>query len=153
MPEGLIWGAGPVVQTAHQHATTLGNKNWGLGPSGVVLQLEHGDPWVYGVLVNNVWSLTSDKRGGAYSNGMHPAVRQLQLPGRLLPDQRADRTVNWKADSGQQWTVPLGGGIGKIFHLGRLPVNTQLSAYYNVVRPDYGPNWQVRAQVQFMFPK
>ena len=46
-------------------------------------------------------------------------------------------TVDWDADSGQQWTVPIGGGVGKIFHLGKLPVNTQLSAYYNVVRPDY----------------
>ncbi len=33
------------------------------------------------------------------------------------------------------------------------PVNTQLSAYYNVVHPDNGANWQLRAQVQFMFPK
>jgi hypothetical protein len=49
--------------------------------------------------------------------------------------------------------VPLGGGIGKIFHLGRLPVNTQLGAYYNVVHPDDGANWQLRLQVQFMFPK
>jgi len=47
----------------------------------------------------------------------------------------------------QQWTVPVGGGIGKIFHLGKLPVNTQISAYYNVVKPDFGPNWQIRAQV------
>jgi hypothetical protein len=49
--------------------------------------------------------------------------------------------------------VPIGGGIGHIFHLGRLPINTQIDAYYNVVRPDFGPNWQIRAQVQFMFPK
>jgi len=49
--------------------------------------------------------------------------------------------------------VPLGGGIGKIFHLGKLPVNTTLQAYYNVVHPDNGANWQLRAQVQFMFPK
>ncbi len=62
-------------------------------------------------------------------------------------------TVDWNADSGQQWTVPIGGGVGKIFHLGKLPVNTQLSAYYNVVRPDFGANWQIRAQVQLMFPK
>ena len=54
---------------------------------------------------------------------------------------------------GQQWTLPLGGGIGKIFHIGKLPVNTQLSGYYNVVHPDDGANWQIRAQVQFMFPK
>jgi hypothetical protein len=33
------------------------------------------------------------------------------------------------------------------------PVNSQLSAYYNVVRPDFGANWQIRAQVQLWFPK
>jgi hypothetical protein len=47
----------------------------------------------------------------------------------------------------------LGAGIGKIFHLGKLPVNTQLGAYYNVVTPNNGPNWQIRTQVQLMFPK
>ena len=62
-------------------------------------------------------------------------------------------TANWKADSDERWTVPVGGGVGKIFHLGKLPVNAQLSAYYNVARPDYQANWQIRAQVQFMFPK
>jgi len=49
--------------------------------------------------------------------------------------------------------VPLGGGIGHIFHLGRLPVNTQLAAYYNVARVDDGATWQLRFQVQFLFPK
>jgi len=47
----------------------------------------------------------------------------------------------------------LGGGVGKIVHFGRLPVNMQLSAYYNVVRPENTANWQIRAQVQFLFPK
>ncbi len=32
-------------------------------------------------------------------------------------------------------------------------MNAQVGGYYNVVRPDLGPNWQIRAQVQFMFPK
>lgn len=61
-------------------------------------------------------------------------------------------TVDWKAD-GEQWTVPLGGGVGKIFHFGKLPVNTQLSGYDNVVKPEYAANWQIRAQLQLMFPK
>jgi hypothetical protein len=34
-----------------------------------------------------------------------------------------------------------------------LPVNTTIQAYYNVVKPDFGPNWQIRAQIQLMFPK
>jgi len=42
---------------------------------------------------------------------------------------------------------------GEFFHLGKLPINTQLSAYYNVVAPDDGANWQIRAQVQLLFPK
>jgi hypothetical protein len=62
-------------------------------------------------------------------------------------------TANWEARASQKFTVPVGGGVGKIFKFGRLPVNTQVSAYYNAVRPDFAPNWQIRLQAQFMFPK
>ena len=82
-----------------------------------------------------------------------PALRQLQLRGGFYLTSAPIATVAWKAESGQKWTVPVGGGVGKIFHLGKLPVNTQLSAYYNAVKPDFGADWQIRAQVQFMFPK
>jgi len=47
----------------------------------------------------------------------------------------------------------IGGGVGKIQRFGKLPLNIQLSAYGNVVRPDNGPDWQLRFQVQFLFPK
>ena len=42
-PGGLIWGAGPVVQLP-TNTNDLGNKNWGLGPSAVVLRIQHGRP-------------------------------------------------------------------------------------------------------------
>ena len=69
-PGQWIWGAGPVIQLPTNTNRDLGNKNWGLGISAVVLHLDHGSPWVYGALVNNVWSLTSDKAGGSYNNGL-----------------------------------------------------------------------------------
>ena len=152
-PGKWIWGLGPVVQLPTNTNAELGNKNWGLGPSAVVLHLEHGDPWVYGVLVNNVWSLSSSQRGGSYNNGLIQPFVNYNFSGGLYLTSAPILTVNWKADSGQKWTVPVGGGVGKIFHLGKLPVNTQLSAYYNVAHPDNGANWQVRFQVQFMFPE
>jgi hypothetical protein len=34
-----------------------------------------------------------------------------------------------------------------------LPVNTQLQAFYNAEKPEFGPDWQLRAQVQFLFPR
>jgi hypothetical protein len=152
-PGHWIWGAGPVVQLPTNSNTELGNKNWGLGPSAVILHMEKGDPWVYGALANNIWSVADSHQGGSYNNGMLQPFVNYNFPDGVYLTSAPIITANWKADNSQRWTVPLGGGVGKIFHFGRLPVNTQLSAYYNVVTPDDGPNWQIRAQVQFMFPK
>ncbi|HYQ92924.1 MAG TPA: hypothetical protein VES89_12850 [Candidatus Competibacteraceae bacterium] len=49
--------------------------------------------------------------------------------------------------------MPFGGGIGKLWRIGKLPVNTQMQAFYNVKTPEYGPNWTLRFQLQFLFPK
>lgn len=151
-PGKWIWGAGAVAQLPTNTDDELGNKNWGLGPSFVVLHLEHGSPWVYGVLVNNIWSLSGSGQGGNYNNGLVQPFLNYNFPQGFYLTSAPIATVNWQAD-GEKWTVPIGGGVGKIFHLGKLPVNTQLSAYYNVVRPDDAANWQLRVQVQFMFPK
>ena len=61
-------------------------------------------------------------------------------------------TANWEADD--EWTVPFGGGFGRVFHVGRHPMNGQFQAFYNVVEPDdLGPKWSLRLQLQLMFPK
>jgi len=154
-PGKWIWGAGVITQLPTNSSSELGNKNWGLGPEFVVLHLDHDSPWVFGAIINNVWSLTSNKQGGSYSQGIIQPFVNYNIPdGDGLYIVTAPLwTVDWNAKSGQQWTVPLGGGVGKIFHLGKLPVNTQVQAFYNVAKPDFGANWEIRAQAQFMFPK
>ena len=153
--EGLIWGAGAIVQAPTNSNDVLGNGRWGAGPTAVVLRLEKGSPWVYGVLVNNVWSVGGPVKGnnqGTYNNLLVQPFLNYNLPGGTYLTTSPIITANWKSDD-DKWTVPIGGGIGHIFHIGRLPVNAQIGAYYNVVRPDDAPNWQLRAQVQFLFPK
>ncbi len=115
--------------------------------------MDKGDPWVFGALLNNVWSLGTNAYAPAYSNGLLQPFVNYNFEGGLYLVSSPIITMSWLAPVAQQLTLPLGGGVGKIFHLGKLPVNAQLSAYYNVVRPDFGPDWQLRAQVQFMFPK
>jgi len=150
---GLIWGAGVITQVPTHTNDRLGNDRWGLGPTAVVLRLEKGSPWVYGALFNNVWSVGSDS-DPAYNNFLLQPFVNYNFPQGFYLTSAPIVTANWKADNDDRWTVPLGGGVGKIFHFGRLPVNTQLSAYYNVVTPDSGgADWQLRAQVQLMFPK
>jgi hypothetical protein len=152
--DGLIWGVGPILQAPTNSNDRLGNDRWGLGPTAVVLRLEKGNPWVYGALVNNVWSVSNSSSDASYSNFLLQPFVNYNFPGGLYLTSAPIITAAWKAASNQRWTVPLGGGVGKIMHLGRLPVNLQLSAYYNVVAPDViGPEWQLRFQVQFLFPK
>lgn len=55
-----------------------------------------------------------------------------------------------KEDLSQQAANPLADLISLPFQ-NNLNLQTQL--YYNVVRPDFGPEWQWRVQAQFLLPK
>jgi len=151
--EGLIWGVGPIVQFPTNTNDRLGNDRWGLGASAVGLRLSKGSPWVYGVLVNNVWSVGGSGSDPSYSNFLLQPFVNYNYPGGFYLVSAPIITADWKADSGDRWTVPLGGGVGKIVHFGRLPVNFQLQAFYNVATPDNGADWQLRFQFQLLFPK
>jgi hypothetical protein len=147
---GLIWGVGAVAQLPTNTSDALGNDHWGLGPSAVVLRMD--GPWVYGALVNNVWSVGSGSDLN-YNNFLVQPFINYNFKGGLYLSSAPIITANWEADSGNRWTVPIGGGIGKIVHLGRLPVNLQTQVFYNVVSPDNGGDWTWRLQLQLMFPK
>jgi len=156
-PGAWIWGVGAITQLPTHSNDLLGNNNAGLGPTAVFLHLEHGSPWVYGVLANNVWSVGNSGNplsdSSKYNNGLIQPFVNYNFEGGAYLTSSPILTVNWEARGSQQWSVPMGAGVGKIFKLGKLPVNTSLSGYYYVVRPDYSPNWNIRFQVQLMFPK
>ena len=53
--------------------------------------------------------------------------------------------INWKADSDDRFTVPIGIGINKTLQLGKVPVRFGLEFHYNVIRPDsVGADWNLR---------
>jgi hypothetical protein len=62
-------------------------------------------------------------------------------------------TANWSAPSSQRWNVPLGSGVGKIFKIYGQPINASLQAFDFVATPSLGPRWELRFQLQFLFPK
>ena len=49
--------------------------------------------------------------------------------------------------------MPLGAGFGKIHHIGKIPADFQIQAFYNAVKPDFGADWTLRLQIKPMFPK
>jgi hypothetical protein len=110
-------------------------------------------PWVIGVLANNIWSYTGDDDQPDVNQFLLNYFINYNLPQGWYISSAPIITANWKADSGNKWTVPFGGGVGKIFRVGKQPMNAQVQAFYNMDKPDNGPDWTLRLQLQFLFPK
>lgn len=148
-----IWGVGPIIQLPTHSNATLGNDNLGLGPSVAVLRWERDSPWVLGALAYTAWSVGTSPAAPSYSIGyLQPLFNYVFEDGLYLvssPIIKAD----WLAKPDRQILLPVGGGIGKIFHLGKMPVNVEVSAYYSVAKRDYDADWQFRLQFQFLLPK
>ena len=145
----ITWGVGPAILLPTASNDVLGQDTWGAGISAVALAMP--GKWVLGGLISNLWSVGS----GADINllTVQPFINYNLDDGWYLVTAPII-TANWEADSKNRWTVPLGGGFGKIFKIGNQPINAQLSLYNNVETPDnFGAEWQVRTQIQFMFPK
>ena len=145
----LMWGVGPVVEFPTGGASR-GSGKWSIGPS-VVLLSQKG-PWTLGILANNVWSIAGDADRQSVNRGLLQYFIVRQLGNGWYVNSAPINTVNWKAASGQKVLVPLGAGAGKLVFLGKLPINGQAGAYYNVVKPDIGPDWQLRVQLQVLLP-
>ena len=147
----VIWGVGPVAVFPTNTDDALGTDKWSLGPSAVFLTMP--GPWVMGALVANVWSYAgSDDRGKVRFFFTQPFVN-YNLPKGWYLTSSPIITANWEADSGQKWTVPVGGGFGKIFRIGPQPMNASIQGFYHADKPDVLDDWAMRVQLQFMFPK
>jgi len=148
--KGVMWGFGPVVELPTGGAIR-GTQKWSAGPSLVVL-VQPGD-WTFGGLVNNTWSFAGNSDREQVNRMLLNLFLVRQLGGGWYVNSAPIITADWTVDSEDRWIVPLGAGGGKVLMLGgKLPLNLQTQLYYNVVRPDFGPEWQWRVQMQFLIP-
>ena len=149
--KGLMWGVGPVLEMP-TGGEKRGTQKWSAGPSLVVLS--QNEIWTLGVLINNTWSFAGNAERDKVNHMLLNLFLVRQLGKGWYVNSAPIITADWTADSGDRWIVPLGAGGGKLVMLGgKLPLNMQTQLYYNVVRPDFGPQWQWRVQMQILLPK
>ena len=149
-PAKLTWGVGPIVVIPTATNDALGGDTWSAGVSVVGLMMP--GQWVIGSLISNVWDVSGDQNVNFFTWQYFINYNFVKAKGWYLTSAPII-TANWEAESGNQWTVPFGGGVGKIFKIGKQPVNAQVQAFYNVEVPENGPDWQLRLQFQLLFPK
>ena len=147
----VIWGLGPILQFPTATDEVLGTRKWAAGPAGVVLTMQ--GPWVIGILANQVWSYAGNDDRKKVSQFLTQPFINYNFKGGFYLSSAPIITANWEATSGNKWVVPIGGGAGKLFRIQKQPINTQVQAFYNVAQTTFGPDWTLRLQVQFLFPK
>ncbi len=151
----IIWGVGPtVVLPTATNTTFLGQGKLSVGPT--VVALMQPQPWTFGFLTNNVWSVAGQ------SNRNKPAVNQFLIQWFVNYNLKKGWylttspivTANWRATGNSGvWTVPFGGGVGRIMKLGFQPVNISAQVYGNAVYPAGSSPWSLKLQIAFLFPK
>jgi hypothetical protein len=150
-PGKLMWGIGPAftIPTATDHV--LGQGKFSMGPSAVVL-VQPGK-WTIVNLVINVWSVAG--------SGSRPPVNQMvdqyfitrNLKKGWYVTSSPIIAANWNASRGNVWTVPFGGGFGRVQKLGNQPVNWKVEFFGNAVHPQGSSSWTMRLTLALLYPK
>ncbi len=146
----VTWGIGPSFLFPTATDDRLGSGKWSAGVGAVVLTIQGS--WVIGALAQNVWSFAGDEARADVNFFFSQYFINYNFP-TFYVSSAPIITANWEAASGQKWTVPFGGGVGKVFRIGKRPVDAQVQAFYNAVKPDDAADWSLRLQFKLLFPK
>lgn len=151
-PGKFIWGGGPTFVLPTATDSSLGQGKWSIGPSFVALaQPGH---WTLGMLVNNVWSFAGDSNRPTVNQMLVQYFVNYNLKEGWYLTSQPIITANWVAPKAKDvWTMPFGGGVGRIMKVGFQPINVSAQVYANAVYPKGSSPWGIRLQIAFLFPK
>jgi hypothetical protein len=61
--------------------------------------------------------------------------------------------IDWRADSDNQLTLPIGLGLTDMIRVGKVPVKIRFEVQYSIIKPDdYGEEWNFRVQIVPVIP-
>ncbi len=139
------WGVGPAVQLPTRTNAALGSNRVSMGPSALLYY--GGDKFAGGVVAQNFWSLGGEGANKVNLFSLQYIAYYNFTKGWFLLSN-ATLESNWLAESGQQWYVPVGGGPGKTFQMGKLFYCATAQLFYGAARPAVVGSWQAVFQFQ-----
>lgn len=149
--DSWIWGVGGALTIPTATEDRYASDKWSAGPAFVALTMPGN--WVTGFLIQNVWSFAGPSDERDVKKFLFQYFINYNLENGWYLSSTPIITANWEADSNNQWTIPFGGGIGKLVRHGKLPVDYKLAAYWNADKPEHAPDWNLQFTIKFLFPK
>lgn len=106
---GFTWGVGAVFLAPTATPPALGQREWGIGPSGFAAW--KAGPFTAGLVVNQTWAFAGQRRGRPDVNRtyLYPFV-SYALPSKTTLNLTADITYDWQ---GRQSYVPVTASVSR----------------------------------------
>jgi hypothetical protein len=147
-----VLGAGPTFIFPTATSKFTGQGKWQAGPSIVAGYLTKR--FFVGVFPQQWFSIGGDADRPDTSQLNLQPIATLFFGDGWNVGYSGNILANWKASSGNVWTVPIGVGVGKVVKLGRLPIKIELALQYMPVRPhSTGQEWDVQVSITPVIPK
>ncbi|NME72806.1 hypothetical protein [Flammeovirga aprica] len=147
----LAWGIGPSIDMPTATSEMLGTGKWSAGASLALVYQTNG--WTFDMIFRQTVSFAGDQNRNDVNTFVGQTLIAKSLGKGWMINTFPTIVANWNAEKGQQWTVPVGGGISKLVFMGKLPVNLGVQYYNNVVKPDHVGQHELRLMTTFVFKK
>jgi len=139
---GLLWGVGAAGTLPTATDSDVAGKQWRLGPElfgGIIRE------WgLVGALVSNQWDVGGwDDESYSVMTAQYFYAYGLGNGWQIASSPIV--TYDWKADSDQALSLPIGFGVAKTTKLGGKPWKFAAQVQYFVEQPDaFGPDWLLK---------
>ena len=147
----IIWGVGPALVMPTHTDDRLGTDKWSVGPAVVVLAKP--GHWLVGTLVQNIWSFAGDDDAPDVNVFSLQYFVNYNFPSGWYLSSTPTITADWESDNDDRWTVPFGGGGGRLVRIGAQPIDLRVQGFWNAEKPDGAADWTLQVQVKLLFPK
>jgi hypothetical protein len=148
---GLSLGIGPVIGIPSATDTLLGSGRWTAGPAAAIVYTY--EAWVAGITADGLFSFAGpDSRGNVDEISLRPFVYFNNAYGWYIFID-PEFTCNYNMPGSRQWTVPLGGGIGRTFKAGKQVLSAYVSGYAKFKHPADASDLYMKAGLSLLFEK
>ncbi len=147
--KGFSWGIGPIIGIPTATDNLLGTGRWTAGPAVTLVYTDGA--MVAGIAADGLFSFAGPgSRGDISELGIRPFIYLNNAQGWYIFID-PEFTCNYELPDSQQWTVPLGGGVGKTFTAGKQAMSAYVSGYAKFKHPTDASDLYFKAGLSLLF--
>jgi len=145
------WGLGTSVFLPTNTDDQLGSDKISIGP--LLAFVRKPRALVYGFLIQNVWSIAGDENEPDINEMILQYFFNYNFRNGWYLTSTNFITANWEENNDNRWTVPIGGGFGKIIRTKHRHLDLRAQTYWLAEKPQFGPDWGIQFTVKLLFTK